>query len=103
MCQTETSGNLEIDIMFSDHTISTNALRDLGVVVKAIHEVSDDPVECYWAFFQYVSVNHPSILTITLEDDMPQRVCRILDTITLPVPTPKKSFFSRLFRCKKIG
>ena len=98
MCQVETTGDHDLDITFSDHTIPEKTLRELGAVVRAIHEVSDDPVECYWAFLQYVSVHHPSILTITLEDDMPQRVARILDAITILPPAPKKSFFRRLFR-----
>jgi len=98
MCHFETSGDYDLDITFSDPTIPENTLRELGAVVWAIREVSDDPVECYWAFLQYVSIHHPSILTITLEDDMPQRVARILDAITIPAPAPKKSFFRRLFR-----
>ena len=98
ICQSATSGNFELDMMFSDRSIPMKTLRELGEVVLAIRQVSDDTVECYWAFLQYVSVHHPSILTITLEDDMPQRVARILDAITIPPPTPKRSFFSRLFR-----
>ena len=98
ICQSATSGNFELDMMFSDHSIPMKTLRELGAVVMAIRQVSDDPVECYWAFLQYVSLHHPSILTITLEDDMPQRVARILDAITIPPPPPKKSFFRRLFR-----
>lgn len=98
MCDAKTSGDYELDITFSDHTIPTKMLRELGAVVMAIREVSDDPVECHWAFLRYISVHHPSILTITLEDDMPQRVARILDAITIHPPAPAKSFFRRLFR-----
>ncbi|MGV3664309.1 MAG: hypothetical protein ACO1TE_29325 [Prosthecobacter sp.] len=83
---------MSLDITFSDHQYSDETLAEFGGVIKAIGEVSQDPYERFWAFLQYVSTYHPSILAITLEGDMPARIKRVLDAITLPPVTVKPSW-----------
>jgi hypothetical protein len=92
VCEAKSSGDMSLDIAFSDHNYSEKTLAELGKVIKAIHAVSDDPQECFWAFLEYISRYHPSILSITLQDDMPERVARILDAIAIPQVTLEPSW-----------
>jgi hypothetical protein len=95
-CKVASSGDMSLDIAFSDHSYSEETLSELGNVIKAIRGASpDDPQERYWAFLQYVSTYHPSILSIRLEDDMAARVARILDAISIPPITLKDSWRNR--------
>ncbi len=84
-CNAGPSGDVDLDITFSDHQYSEETLEEFGNVIKAIQNASpDDPVERYWAFLQYVSIHHPSILTIDLNEDIAKRVERVLAAISVP-------------------
>ena len=77
-CGVASTGDMRLDIAFSDHHLSTRTLKQLGAVVKALrepaepdtraHDAQPDDAEKrdavrFWAFISYVSRNHPSILT----------------------------------------
>ena len=63
-CNGAASGNMDLDIAFSDHVISEATIGAFGDVIKAIRLSCDDDDLRFWAFVRYVSVHHPDILQI---------------------------------------
>src|SRR4051812_46741396 len=68
-CEAPATGNLALDLAFSDHRIPREKLLELGAVVGEIHRVCQDQSLCLWTFLQYVSLHHPKILAIDLKDE----------------------------------
>lgn len=61
-CQVASTGDMGLDIAFSDHRMSVATLGAFGDVVRAIRRVCDDDQLRFWSFIRYVSVHHPDIL-----------------------------------------
>jgi hypothetical protein len=86
-CGLSSTGNIQLDIAFSDHHLSHQQLQFFGSVVEAIRKVSDDDVGGFWTFIRYVSAHHPSILTANVPPDLVDRV----NAITAKVEWPKEN------------
>ena len=89
-CGVESTGDMSLDIAFSDHHLGKETLEQFGAVVKAIHDVCDDDELCFWAFILYVSDNHPDILAAEIKPDLMQRVEQLLGGVALPVVTVRE-------------
>lgn len=63
-CQVKSTGDIHLDIAFSDHQMSKETLEAFGEVVRAIHRVCDDGHLCFWAFTYYIAKHHPDILEV---------------------------------------
>lgn len=83
-CNAPSTGNMDVDIAFSDHNHSERDLRALGSAIKAIHAVEGNAKEHMWAFLQYVSTHHPSILRVEPSDALQQPIARILAEAKIP-------------------
>ena len=83
-CSAPATGDVNLDIAFSDHRISEDDLGKLGEVVAAIKTQSEDQQLCFWTFIHYVSVHHPSILGVKLSPDVQASAEAILGGLTLP-------------------
>ncbi len=84
-CQTSSTGNLDLDIAFSDHQLSQKALESLGLVIQRIREICDDDQVRFWTFLYYISKNHPSILSLQeVEPKMKNTAIELLSRIELP-------------------
>lgn len=90
-CQVASTGNMELDITFSDHRIHKETLEELGAIVESIHQASDDQELCFWTFIHYISVNYPEILTAELKPEARVRVEEFLPRLSLPVVTVRPS------------
>ena len=90
-CEAPATGNIELDIAFSDHRIPREKLLELGAVVSEIHRICGDRTLCLWTFLQYVSLHHPTILAIDLKDEAKDAVSNVLSQLNLPAPTPHLS------------
>ena len=86
-CGGEATGNVELDIAFSDHYMSYRTLELLGTVIQAINEATDDPDLRPLAFILYVTDNHPSVLQITSQSPLIPQARELLGGLTLPVFT----------------
>lgn len=84
-CGVESSGNRNLDILFSDHQMSAATLHRLGGVIKTIAAHCDQPDIRFWAFISYVS-SHPSqVLSATPPSEIAERVAALLDQLQLPL------------------
>lgn len=63
-CNVTSTGDMNLDIAFSDHRMSVATLGAFGDVVRAIRRVCDDDQLRFWSFIRYVSVNHPDVLGV---------------------------------------
>ena len=84
-CQVASTGDMNLDIAFSDHNMSKRTLEQFGQVVKAIHRVCDDDQLCFWTFIHYVSTHHSDILGV---DMPPERVFRCASILERAQPPP---------------
>jgi hypothetical protein len=69
-CKGAATGDAELDIAFSDWHCSPETLELFGDVIRKINVHSTDPETRFWAFIQYVSVNHPSVLHVALKPEV---------------------------------
>lgn len=83
-CKFASTGDMHLDILFSDHKVSAKSLKELGGVIKQISTHARDQNERIWTFLQYISIHHPSLLHITLDGEMLVRTQSILGSIPLP-------------------
>lgn len=83
-CGGANTGDWDLDVLFSDHQLSVTALEGFAGVRKSIHAVSDDPEIRHWAFILFVSRNHPSMLSVTLQPDFAKRVEAVLEVADPP-------------------
>ena len=90
-CQVHSTGDMQLDICFTDHNWERETLEELGAVIAAIQPSSDDPHQRYWAFLHYVSENHPEILRTPLQElrvDLPPKAQRAVEHLLSAVPLP---------------
>jgi hypothetical protein len=95
-CSVPSTGNMNLDIAFSDHNMARETLEEFGSVVAALHRATNDDQTCFWAFMHFVSKNHPSILGVQLEPDVLARVGPLVAGLQLPAVTlrpPPHGFF----------
>lgn len=83
-CSVSSTGDMNLDIAFSDHHLTKKTLEELGQVVAAIHQASDDGELCFWTFIRYISVHHSSILGVNMEPEKQARCDALLQRIKLP-------------------
>jgi hypothetical protein len=79
------SGEVNLDIIFSDHHLARETLRQFGEVVRAIRRRATNPDVAFWAFIAYVSKNHPEILTAK----PPQQISAAVDALLAAAQPPR--------------
>jgi len=84
-CQRASTGDMGLDIAFSDHHWSEATLKAFGEVVRSLRRVGADDELRFWSFVRYVSVNHPEILTVDLPPER-QHACDMLLARADPPP-----------------
>lgn len=83
-CESPPTGNIALDIAFSDHRIPREKLLELGSIVSEIHRICNDESLCLWTFLQYVTLHHPTILEIDLKDEARDAVENVLARLNVP-------------------
>lgn len=90
-CKEEPTGKPALDIAFTDHYLAVETLREFGAVMKEIEAHANDPTERFWAFVEYVSTQHPSVLTVDIAPESKVRLVEILKQCRLPSVTLRES------------
>jgi len=95
-CKVASSGNMDLDIAFSDHNYDVVTLKEFGSVVRLISSATEDPPLRFWSFLHYISENHPSILRVELEPELKTEIAATLSKVVLPPVTLRQSPMSSL-------
>ena len=97
-CGVTTTGDMNLDIMFSDHHMSVATLEAFGEVVRAIRRQCDDQQLRFWSFIRFVSVNHGDILGLQLPPEQAAAYDEVLARAAPPFVTYEESEQSRFLR-----
>ena len=84
-CDAPPTGNMSLDVLFTDHKFSVEILSDFGDVIKAISSVSDDVALNFSAFLLYMSNNHKEILTVNHDDQKTALCDALLEKAKVPL------------------
>ena len=82
-CGTSSTGNIELDILFSDHRFRVETLEQAGEIIRRLRQASDHET-AFWTFLHYISLCHPHVLTVTLQESMLERANDLLKSVELP-------------------
>jgi hypothetical protein len=97
-CQAESTGDIQLDIAFSDHNLSIETLKEFGEVVRAIRRVCDDDGLRFWSFIAFVSSNHPDVLSVQMPPEEEARCFEVLTSAHPPPVVIRQSDQARFFR-----
>jgi len=96
-CKVPSSGDMNLDIAFTDHYWAEETLSQLGAVIQTIAPHSQDSSLRIWAFLQFVSDHHPDILKVELQPHQKAEVAALLKDLVLPpVKLQRSRQFERL-------
>ncbi len=106
-CQAGPTGDFSLDVAFSDHRLSAATLEQFGAVIKAIATRTDDPELRFWSFIEYVSRNHPNILSVELKPEVREQVAAVLSGLEVPPvqvrPPPRLRWWVALLWLAALG
>lgn len=97
-CGTSSTGNMNLDINFSDHRLSVATIGAFGGVIRALRAVCPDDKDRFWAFIHYVSTAHPSILRVEVTAEEAARLGRIVELANPPPVALEESDRGRFMR-----
>lgn len=66
-CAAPPTGDMNLDLAFTDQYLTPATLTGFGDVIRAINRATDEKRLQFWSFARYVSQHHPDLLGI----DMP--------------------------------
>jgi tetratricopeptide (TPR) repeat protein len=83
-CQAGSTGEANLDILFSDHHFTPATLSALGEIIQQIKSACDDDAQRFRVFMKYFSDNYPEHLTIHLAEEIEDSVTEVLRSLHLP-------------------
>lgn len=97
-CEFASTGDMSLDIAFSDHHLSKAALEAFGNVIAAIRRVCDDDELRFWSFIHYVSTRYPDILGVNLPADQKERCEAVVAQANPPFVTVEESERTKMLK-----
>lgn len=97
-CSVASTGDMNLDIAFSDHRMSVATLQAFGEVVRAIRRVCDDAPLRFWSFIRFVSVNHPDVLGVQMPPEQQSECDAVLIRAHPPAVVFEESEEARFMR-----
>jgi hypothetical protein len=97
-CDFASTGDVTLDIAFSDHHLSEPTLKAFGAVVGAIRQVCDDDQLRFWSFIHYVSTRHPDILSVNMPAEQSERCEAVVARANPPPVTVEESERAKMLR-----
>ena len=83
-CDADSTGNESLDILFSDHRLSTGDLTEFGKIVAHFRAKTDDDNLVFWCFIKYISEYHGNLLYAEVPDEFVAKVQEIYVETELP-------------------
>lgn len=90
-CGASPSGNMDLDILFTDHYYDQTTLKEFGAVIAVIGTKILDRKLKFWAFLNHISDHYPEVLTIKLEPETRSKIQSVLRNVDLPLVVVHKS------------
>jgi hypothetical protein len=97
-CGVASTGDMSLDIAFSDHHMVVETIAEFGRVVRAIRMVCDDDELRFWSFISFVSSGHPEILSVELAPEWQDRCADVLARASPPRVTVREPQHLRWLR-----
>jgi hypothetical protein len=97
-CNVGSTGDINLDIAFSDHRMSVSTLTAFGEVVMAIRRVCEDDRRRFWSFIRFVSANHSDILGVQMSLEEAAACDAVLASADPPRVVAEESGQSRYMR-----
>lgn len=91
-CGTSSTGDIQLDILFSDHHFSQHSLEQCGQLIKNLRKLADGETT-FWTFMQYISTRHAELLSISLKEPMLSRANDLLKCVEIPKITLESRSF----------
>lgn len=97
-CQAGSTGDVNLDIAFSDHYMAVETIKEFGEVVRAIRRVCDEDQLRFWSFIAFISSHHPEILNVELTPDAAGRCAEVLERAKPPPVIVREAERVRMMR-----
>lgn len=97
-CEVGSTGDINLDIAFSDHRMTLETIQSFGEVIKSIRSVCDDDELRFWVFLRYISQRHSNILTIQQTEEATAACDAVLARAQIPTVVVKESEKAEYFR-----
>lgn len=82
-CGIGSTGNVDLDILFSDWKYSEETLSKFGNIVADIQQNTNDKNLAFWTFLKFISNEYPNILSIDLDENIANDVEQLLEQMQL--------------------
>ena len=86
-CSADPTGNVSLDILFTDRNFSDQTLSEFRNVIKAIALASDNDALSFSAFLLYISNNHNDRLQVNYDDQKTTLCKALLEKAKVPLIT----------------
>jgi len=83
-CRINSTGDMGLDILFSDHHMAESTLAQFGQIVKLINRNTEDPQVRFWTFMHYVTLNHSDLLSAGLPEEIAEQVKSVYASLEFP-------------------
>jgi hypothetical protein len=90
-CGVPSTGDMSLDIAFSDHNMSVKTLEDYGNVVRELNRRTQEPAVRFWTFIKFVSDSPDAILHAEPPAELRERIEHVLSLGPLPEVKVEKS------------
>src|ERR1022692_1313994 len=77
-CKFGPTGDMNLDIAFSDHRMSKATLQAFGEVIRSIRKVCNDDRLRFWTFIYWVSTSHSTVIGVNLPAEQQKQYAEIL-------------------------
>ena len=69
-CGAGSTGNTDLDILFSDWQMSEEFMEELSNIITKINSIGNSKEVNFWAFLAYMSKEHSDILEINVPNEL---------------------------------
>ena len=97
-CGVASTGDMTLDIAFSDHRLSVATLGAFGEVVRAIRRACDDDRLRFWSFVRFVAVRHGDLLSVRMPPERAAECDAVLARADPPPVAVEESDRARVLR-----